>query len=118
MRSLALSLDRSLVLLLVLEFADVPIICADEWSSKGTATEAGEALECPSLIAASAILSSQAPQSDKGDGMACYCPCHLTFQSSPGYRVPPPSESLDICVSATLARVPLTSRSLEHPPQN
>lgn len=118
MRSLTLSFGRCLVMLLVLEFADVPITCADEWSSKGTTSESGQAFDSPSLTADSAILSSQAPSSENGGDMSCYCPCHLTFQSSSDYWVPPPSESIVLGVLPSFSRVPLISRSLEHPPQN
>jgi hypothetical protein len=118
MRVLALMLGRCLALALVLQFADVPITCADEWVSKSAARGAEQALESPSLKVDSAVLSSGALDSGNGNDMPCYCPCHLTFQSASGYQVRPPVESIELAPSPSFLRVPSSSRSLEHPPQN
>jgi hypothetical protein len=118
MRVLALLFGRCLALALVLEFADVPIACADEWASKSAAGGAEQALDSVSLKVDSVVVSSGTLDSGNGNDVLCYCPCHLTFQSASGYQVRPPAESIELAPSPSVLRVPSSSRSLEHPPQN
>lgn len=118
MRALARSLGRCLALLLVLEFADVPITCADQWSSKSTARGLEQAVDCITPESSLGAASAQIVNPDNEGGLPCYCPCHLTFQSASRCWILPPAESIELHVSSNFLRAPLSSRSLDHPPQN
>jgi len=112
MRALASVLGKLLVLFLMLQVADVPIICADERPS-------GE-ISSPAVRSADDLASVElsTPGASIDDGVCCFCPCHSNFRSATTSQLPSSGSSVELIASPRERGIPEPPRSLDHPPQN
>ncbi len=110
MRRLAiLILARTLAAFLAVQVADTPLFCADE-----------RPMEAPAHASRHAAPASGDLHTMPGptSGAACFCPCHLTFDSERSFAFVATTRltaNLSFLLPAAPAAPP---PSLDHPPQN
>lgn len=112
MRALASVLGKLLLLFVVLELADVPLICADERPSDETTQPVVRMVDGFDSV----TLTSPAPKMDDGD--PCFCPCHSSFRSASASRLPSTGTWVGLTGSPHARGIPGPPRALDHPPQN
>jgi hypothetical protein len=104
-------LARALAAFLAVQVADTPLFCADERPMEGSANDSRHAAPSSQDI-------HTASGAVEGDSAACFCPCHLTFDSERLFAVVAslrPTANTSLLVPADPAALP---QSLDHPPQN
>ena len=104
-------LIRTLVAFLALQVADTPIFCSDERPTEaGVLTEPHSGGPLSDLHVSSGSIES--------DGVSCFCPCHLTFQSEAAYSLSSGSEPTEVNPLARQGEPLAFPQELDHPPQN
>ena len=102
---------RTLVAFLAIQVADTPIFCADERPTDASAEAASHS------AAPSRDLHASSGSID-GDGMTCFCPCHLTFESEASYSLASAPEPTGLNPLVYQGSPPASAQELDHPPQN
>ena len=109
-------LGQVVTLVLVLEVADVPLICSDEWpvSFSGSASETIAATSQSALqLAPEGVARSGSISAD-----CCACPCHLNYRSARGSDLIVTVDFVPISPPPRVAGISTPAAPLDHPPQN
>ncbi len=117
MRRAVALLGRLVLFLLVLELADVPIICADEWLSPDNPIPAD--LVVPLTHHGDAALDVATIGVVGADDFdTCFCPCHLNFRPGKGPVLRASGKSAELIAVTSAPTVSAPPHPLDHPPRN
>lgn len=116
MRALIGLLGRIVTVVLVLEVADVPLICSDEWPVSFSGSTSKSVVTSPqssALLADTGVIRSGAVSVD-----GCACPCHFNFRSSNSPALAVMADFVPLNSPTRVSAVSPSAASLDHPPQN
>lgn len=116
MRAIIRLLGRLVTVVLVLEVADVPLICSDEWPVSFSGSTSQSAVKSPQstiLLAATGVIRSGAVSAD-----SCACPCHFNFRSSNSSALAVTADFVPLNSPQPVSALSAPPTPLDHPPQN